>query len=178
MSYSFLLKTNHNLAIALAVSLLCAGCAKKDDANPTSTVSVERDGQNYKLSELKIENRDSIFSFSVVHGSTADYSWEDLIVANMRKTKQRQIAINIGGNEEPLIFFSTLWEDGDAICDLYYTIPSDSANNYLQITEEKNNYKEIKGEFSLSCYRAQSCDISSLPDTLHFRNGKFHLFLP
>jgi hypothetical protein len=80
---------------------------------------------------------------------------------------------------KPRGHFITYTSDGDATGDTYDVLELDSINNYFHITEEKNNFKEIKGVFSLSFVRGPISPYTQFPnlDTVRFRNCSFHLFL-
>jgi len=71
--------------------------------------------------------------------------------------------------------FYTNQDDGDVPCDGYAVWDTDSANNWIQITKQEGDYKEIWGNFSVTYIRGMSCAASPYADdTLRFRNGTFH----
>jgi hypothetical protein len=75
--------------------------------------------------------------------------------------------------------FFTMTSDGDVLADTYELVESDSLNNFFNITAQKNNFKEIKGEFSATFVRIELSKHTQFPnlDTVRIRDGKFHLFL-
>jgi hypothetical protein len=75
-------------------------------------------------------------------------------------------------SDQPSAAFFTLISDGDVSGNSYYTV--DSEDNYIQIDTYNSKTKEIWGSFqlTLAIYRPRYSD--ALPDTLRFRNGRFH----
>jgi hypothetical protein len=69
--------------------------------------------------------------------------------------------------------------DGDAGGDRYDIIESDSLNNFISITDETNNFSEIRGNFSMTFVRIFKDAISPFPelDTVRFRDCTLHLFI-
>lgn len=71
-------------------------------------------------------------------------------------------------------FYNTLLDDGDVAGDAYYLFSGEHIENQIEITEIKG--KEIKGTFQVSFLkdlRYGAADPSA-PDTVVFKNGKFH----
>jgi hypothetical protein len=66
-------------------------------------------------------------------------------------------------------------DDGDVIGDVFKINESAIAENYIEITQEANDFKEIWGNFRMELIRKQKDPNSPYPDTLHFTNGEFHL---
>lgn len=63
--------------------------------------------------------------------------------------------------------------DSDVALNSYYTV--DSEDNYLQIDSYNAKTQEIKGTFQLTfAVRKNRSPGDPLPDTLRFRNGRFH----
>jgi hypothetical protein len=89
------------------------------------------------------------------------------------KTSSYNIALKTSAS------FYTMASDGDVQADTYELVESDSLNNYFNITYQKNNFKEIKGEFSATFVRIELSKYTQFPDldTVRIRDGKFHLFL-
>lgn len=76
-------------------------------------------------------------------------------------------------SQEPQVGLHTSLSDGDVLGDSYYTV--DSEDNYIQIDNYNEKNKEIKGSFQLTLANARIPRSSNaLPDTLRFRNGRFH----
>lgn len=76
-------------------------------------------------------------------------------------------------NDKPKVALFELLSDGDVAGDSYYTV--DSEDNYIQIDSYNAKTEEIKGSFQLTLVGAGNPRSSSvLPDTLRFRNGRFH----
>jgi hypothetical protein len=75
--------------------------------------------------------------------------------------------------------FYTSTSDGDITADTYGIIEVDSLNNFINITEEQNNYHEIRGVFSMSLVRTRKSQYTLFPnlDTVRFKNCSFHFFL-
>jgi len=71
--------------------------------------------------------------------------------------------------------FGTSQDDGDVGCDLFKVIESDSLNNWVNIWQEKDDFKEVWGTFQVSLYRVAGCASSPYPDTLRLTDGQFHL---
>jgi hypothetical protein len=66
--------------------------------------------------------------------------------------------------------------DYDAGGDDYAINDSSSTENFIEITSEVNNFKEIWGNFQFEAVRLYKDPESKLPDTLRFAQGTFHLY--
>lgn len=76
-------------------------------------------------------------------------------------------------SNKPQAALFELLSDGDVAGDSYYTV--DSEDNYIQIDSYNAKTQEIKGSFQLTLANARIPRSSNaLPDTLRFRNGRFH----
>ena len=76
-------------------------------------------------------------------------------------------------SDKPQVALFELLSDGDVAGDSFYTV--DSEDNYIQIDSYNPKTKEIKGSFQLTLANARIPRSSNaLPDTLRFRNGRFH----
>ncbi|MGG7666323.1 hypothetical protein [Dyadobacter sp. BHUBP1] len=76
-------------------------------------------------------------------------------------------------SDKPQVALFESLSDGDVAGDFFYTV--DSEDNYIQIDSYNAKTQEIKGSFQLTLANARiprSSDV--LPDTLRFRNGRFH----
>ncbi|MBX3163054.1 MAG: hypothetical protein KF900_01120 [Bacteroidetes bacterium] len=105
------------------------------------------------------------------------------VIAGVKKNLISQKVYNIvnGVNSVPkktYAFFHTYWTDGDVFCENFDIPETDTLNNYIQITKQNNNYKEVFGVFSLTLIKTQDCKERQYPDdTMRIRNGYFHLYL-
>lgn len=76
-------------------------------------------------------------------------------------------------SDKPQAALFELLSDGDVAGDCFYTV--DSEDNYIQIDSYNAKTQEIKGSFQLTLANARIPRSSNaLPDTLRFRNGRFH----
>jgi hypothetical protein len=75
-------------------------------------------------------------------------------------------------SDKPKVALFELLSDGDVGGDCFYT--ADSEDNYIQIDSYNENTKEIKGSFHLTLVARKPRSSNVLPDTLRFRNGRFH----
>lgn len=76
-------------------------------------------------------------------------------------------------SNKPNVALFELLSDGDVSGDCFNTV--DSEDNYIQIDSYNAERKEIKGHFQLTLANARIPRSSkALPDTLRFRNGRFH----
>lgn len=75
-------------------------------------------------------------------------------------------------SDKPIVTLFELVSDGDVSGDLFYT--ADSEDNYIQIDSYNEKTKEIKGSFQLTLAIQMPRRSNALPDTLRFRNGRFH----
>ncbi len=67
-------------------------------------------------------------------------------------------------------------QEEDVTGDAYTVLKSDSANNWVEITEAKSNFtKDIKGRFSVTMVRTKKFLNSPFPDTVRFTNGSFSI---
>ncbi len=68
-------------------------------------------------------------------------------------------------------------DDGDVGCDLLLIHEADSVNNWVEITEQENNFMHIKGRYSMTLTKWQTCDASVTADTVVVREGTFDVYL-
>jgi len=111
-----------------------------------------------------------------VHVVSEILSFNKIKPTNVRQTVKAWIA---GQSTNPNPFhldarFGTSQADGDVSCDMFQILEADSLNNWIQITKEKDNYKEVWGTYSATFIRLEGCASSPYPDTLRMRNGSFH----
>jgi len=71
--------------------------------------------------------------------------------------------------------FSTMADDGDAGCEFFeLEQDGDSAINWIQVTRQNNDFKEVWGVFSVNLVKTQDCSERFYSDRLVIRNGYFH----
>jgi len=68
-------------------------------------------------------------------------------------------------------------EEVDAICEFFEVNEKDSLTNFIQITQEKNNFSEIWGIFRVTYLKTSGCSYPFYPDDLIVENGYFHVFV-
>lgn len=109
---------------------------------------------------------------------------DQLNLSFLRRTKDHQTLLSMDSlatvdpvNSRTSASFGTTQDDGDVLCDQFEVIDSESANNYLLITKEDNNFSEIWGKFAISLKKTVSCAESEYPDIIRFTDGEFHVFL-
>ena len=90
---------------------------------------------------------------------------------SLKPLKKDSVTLNILGTG-----YSTLKEDGDVLDGRYALVLSDSANNYIELTEVDLKRKRFKGEFS-GTYVKTNNPTGLASDTMRFRNGKFFIKL-
>jgi hypothetical protein len=87
------------------------------------------------------------------------------------------IRISTNQNTSPRRNYSYLhFNDDDVSCGEYRLLESDSANNWVVFTEQKKNWRCIKGYFSGTyvLYKNNCWSPNPFPaDTVRFRNGYF-----
>ena len=117
------------------------------------------------------------FSFSKWNGLT---EIEGMDINNIKKNnlKQRVYKIDYANptKQKPIVFFTTLTDDGDILCDNYYVFEADSVNNYIQVIKYDSSTRLIEGVFSLTLLRDQKepkCRITA-SDTIRMRDGVFN----
>ncbi|MBK0401371.1 hypothetical protein I5M27_00135 [Adhaeribacter sp. BT258] len=174
-----------NLFIIL-FTFLFFGCSKEKNQPIEGSLTCKLNG-TYWTGKIKGSNRGAKFGFvcqklKIIDGK--EVPWQDLGFGAVNKNvnTQRLYEANQLVNEHPDIAstyatFNTAQDDGDVVCDIYKLIEADSLTNYIRITKETGNYKEVWGEFSVNFVRTRGCTESTLPDTLRIRDGQFHVVL-
>ena len=71
----------------------------------------------------------------------------------------------------PNTYFSTVVADGDAICERYDVDTTYPNRVYIEAFNTDNF--QIRGSFDLRFLRREPPGCTALPDTVHFRNGRF-----
>lgn len=185
---------NYPVFIAAASMLMfCLSACKKEQ--PISAyklyykygrTTVKINGTDFS-SQTCISNNDSsfpgIYIANVKFNSAGEETpvWK-LAIYNTKKILGRQSIYQPDyTNGVPTISHAGLYHyDGgwDASCGDYQTIDADSSSNYIEITDQKDNYHEIWGRFNVTVYIARQCRYNPMPDTIRFTEGSFHLFPP
>ncbi len=172
--------------------LFLVGCKKKllsdeefaKKQNGNNSVYVNLNGQPY-VSIIILDSKTATFSFALrkIKNNNLRGNESSLILQNLKYKLGIQTIYKTNNDSTDLIKstsnFYTSTYDGDVLADVYGIIESDSANNYFNIVEEKNNFSEISGVFSLTFVRTGKGNATQFPDmdTVRLRNGSFHLFL-
>jgi len=76
-----------------------------------------------------------------------------------------------------LASYNVAYLDGDVICDDFRIYEADSVNNWIEITEEEDDFRHIKGRYSMTLTKWITCDESVTDDTLVIREGVFDVYL-
>ena len=71
------------------------------------------------------------------------------------------------------IFTTTI--DYDTSGDRFIINEDAATENYIEITKEVNNFKEVWGVYQCELIRKKKVQNSPFPDTLRFTGGSFHL---
>lgn len=76
------------------------------------------------------------------------------------------------------VFFATFLDDGDVLGDFFRINNNSGTENYIEITQQNNDFKEIWGNFQFEMIKdsINRDSNSPYPDTLRFTEGKFHLY--
>lgn len=115
-----------------------------------------------------------VLNFNRYNGNVrSEFMW----LTNIKKTLVQQNIYrgDYLSKDKVYAYYSTTNIEFDAGCDDYEVWEADSVNNRIQITEEKNDYAEIWGKFSVTFIKIRSCDGSPYPDTVRIRNAVFHI---
>lgn len=175
------MKSTIIIAIFIAVTALIS-CKKDKKIIPTSgTASAMINGENWSINTVKgkvMSDTSIVFWVGVqkLDEYNEPYPYEDLVFRIFKKTDIQlpQVDINI----LPYVHFGTSIENGHANNEEFEILLSDTTNNWVQITEESGDYKEIKGKFSLTLIKTDvGIDPNRYPDTLRIRDGVFSVTL-
>lgn len=71
--------------------------------------------------------------------------------------------------------FFTSASDRHAGCAVYKLIQQDSIHNWIEIIEQKNNFKSIKARYQAAFYKESACKDNTLPDTLRITAGVINI---
>ena len=168
------------IIIILVVSIgFFYSCKKKEEhIYDFGEASATRNGEVWNA-KVVCDNRNPNFLLSMSRGENR-YTGT-LHISNFEPVLERQqlvkyLSSGIGSGPEGRLcnsrFISML---DDQSCDRFDLLEADSANNYIRITRQENNYDEIWGEFSATYIRTGvTCNSEEFADTLIFRDGTFH----
>lgn len=170
------------IIICVLFSGLCFNsCKKNKNTLPTSgNGSATFNGTKWEANSVRGGMTDSTINFSLdidkLNEFNDPYPYESLFI-HIYINKEKQFLLN-GFSIIPTAKFYTLIEQGHASNEDFDVLESDTENNWVQITEEKNGFKEIKGKFSLTLIKTSTgIDPNRYPDTLRIRDGVFSVTL-
>jgi hypothetical protein len=164
----------------LVVSTILFSCCKKKENTPyKGEVSFLMNGKNYS-GTLTAGGNDSTFSFSLFNEKNNinqdNFTFDFVRKNSMKQRIDKRVVFNFVPNFAECSY-GTSQDDGDVVCELFNTSKVDSTTNFIQITKQENNYKEVWGDFNVTLYKTESCPEKNSGDTLRCTNGKFHLLL-
>lgn len=168
----------HLVLITGFISLFICGCIKQNDTTIKGDGVAYADFNGVRGEYAPFASHDKYFpnklNFAFTREINIDIS-EDFNFMRINKTLEKQILVS-DDITDSLTFaaFYTSSDNQHSVCDNYLLILSDTVNNWLQITEEYNNFKELKGSFSATFIKVRNCSFS-YPDTVKIRNGTFHI---
>ena len=162
------------------ISLILFACCKKKENSPyLGEVTFLMNGVNY-AGTLTVSSNDSTFTFSL-YNKINGINHDNFGFGFVRKTLLKQSAKNrttgLGIPDFSTCSYGTRQDDGDVVCELFKVYEPDSVTNYIQVTNQDNNFKEVWGVFNVTLYKAESCPEKNSGDTLRCTNGKFHILL-
>ena len=157
-------------------------CRKNDDnsGSEKASISSSLNGGTWVCDDLYASQKGDYININVYKKNQYGDNHENLNFSCIRRNLLRQKVKPHNAATKFDSLQSTFYtlQGGDVACDYYDVLTSDTENNYIQIEGERNNYKEIWGNFSMTYIRTESCSPNSLwPDTVRLREGKFHLFI-
>ncbi|MGX5858145.1 hypothetical protein ACWKW6_31100 [Dyadobacter jiangsuensis] len=188
--------------ISLGIIIMLAGCKIVDAIIDTAGPVPRLPNWGYLTAEMNGVNWSTTYknAYQVTHGSTtyADnpkgifYALTSILYSSEGYDRQQLLFQNIpfsphtgrhkvvscnpyAGCESSDKLKVTLFEllsDGDVGGDCFYA--TDSEDNYIQIDSYNERTDEIKGRFQLTLVARIPRSSNVLPDTLRFRNGRFH----
>lgn len=172
--------------IVLLLTLSAFGCENEKAEPNLNSFKAKLNGSDWIIAGIGLDNNTK---FGMVCGKGkkidgVEVPWQSLSFSVVRKSigfqrlyKETQLLNTNPDSANTCASFSTTQDDGDVLCDIYEVIEADSLTNYIQITKETGNYKEVWGTFSVNFVRTRGCSESTLPDTLRIRDGQFHVVL-
>ncbi len=189
--------------ISLGIVMLLAGCKIVDAIIDTAGPLPRLPNWGYLTAEMNGVEWSTTYknAYQVTHGSTtyADnpkgvfYALTSILYSPEGCERQQLLFQNIPfsphtgrhklvlcnpytgceSSDKPRVALFESLSDGDVAGDFFYTV--DSEDNYIQIDSYNAKTQEIKGSFQLTLANARIPRSSNaLPDTLRFRNGRFH----
>lgn len=173
------MKTKVNLLITILLMIFTAACKKDNLIITSGSCSATINGQNWTANYVKAGKTDSTIAFMAQIQKLNEFKEPypyDILDIHIMKNKGKQIVGEI--STVPYAYFYTAIEQGHATNERFEVLEADTENNWVQITEESNDYKEIKGKFSLTLIKTSTgIDPNRYPDTLRIRNGEFSVTL-
>jgi hypothetical protein len=120
--------------------------------------------------------------FKQVENQLIPYHSINIFLTNKILSKQKIFICNYANNifsdsTKTWATFSTSGGDGSGTCESFEVNEKDSLNNFVQITKQQNDFKEIWGNFSVSFNKTRDCAANFYPNTIVIRNGNFHVFV-
>lgn len=170
------------ISLVLVITIIAIACKKNKDVIPTSgTTSATINGKNWTANFVGgAKKDDSTISFIAkiqkLNEFKEPYPYDNLGFI-IKKDIEKQ---NVGADilVVPYVHFYTSIEQGHATNERFAVLELTSEDNWVQITEEKNDFKEIKGKFSLTLIKTSTgIDPNRYPDTLRIRDGVFSVTL-
>jgi hypothetical protein len=160
-------------------------CRKEEDAKlGTGESDVLLNGQKYQgqtISSSNDQNNPTSFAFWVKKTKqlNEDVSFtSEALTITAEKILGKQIIRNCDAFREPncncTAGFTTAI-DYDTSGDRFVINENAASENYIEITESANNFKEVWGVYQCEVIRVKKVNGSSFPDTIKFINGNFHL---
>ncbi len=170
-----------SILLFLGFTLTVVQCKKNKTLETNGDMSCEYNGTQWEASQVFAwaTTRPDTIDRIEINKSNLDKGalFEEIKIINLRKTLSIQrfqhLWVYSSNNTDSLsAFYKTI--DYDAFCDGYEIWDADSLNNWVQITQENNDYSEIWGKFSATFIKVFSC--STAPDTVRIRNANFHIW--
>jgi len=170
------------LTLAAGIGFLLVACKKSGDIPSQGDMTVEINGMKwYGKMRTKGGNRITIAGDKYKTISGVEIPFEVLSLGLIPRTTSQQTlyprdSLVTQNPDSARIYasFTTRQGDGDVGCDGFRVLTQDSANNWVRITRQENNYQKVWGEFSVTMVRTRGCAASPYAaDTLRFRNGEF-----
>lgn len=164
--------------LLISATVLTTGC-NKNGGYPKGEGSVSWNGEQRKAEKIFAEENGYDANLLNLHLYFEDYNGypNGLILGSFGKYygKQRVKKMNSDTPTITQAFYYSAQEE-DVTGDVYTVLESDSANNWIEITEAKSNFtKDIKGRFSVTMVRTKKFLNSPFPDTVRFTNGSFSI---
>ena len=179
--------------LAISVILCFAGCKKEKLPDGVGMGGMEAELNGEKWEAIINTFNDGLDSFNfrafVIEesrsaGKKIEYQKEAMPFSWVQKKIGKVILYDYMARRNqdslrkyPRCSFYTLQEHGEIPCESFRIVDADSVNNYIELTGQKDNFSEVWGNFSVTFYKESTCYKGHYPDTIRFRNGKFHFYL-